>query len=287
MKQIAVVMLLLAGLNLAACRAAEPTAAPAVRTVPLTGVAPRRRPPCMPAGTGVPRRLGAGTAPVSCLPARFSPRRLPPKRRRSVPCLPVRRRSVRCPPPRRRPPRLPPPQLKPQPRCCGGWAATTDAEDARFSEVGGLAAWDDLVYVADAYGGVFMFDLAGEYRGVISAGEIVYITDVKVGPAGDVYIADSGAAPDHPVQRGSRPAGRVRRLRSRRRRVRVERPGRAWPWARTARCLRWIPTWTAVASPSCGCRSSARRASSCAAFRGSPAWIRSEWPPARMAPCSS
>ncbi len=66
-----------------------------------------------------------------------------------------------------------------------------DAEDARFSEVGGLAAGDELLYVADAYGGVFMFDLAGEYQGVISAGEIGYITDVAVGPEGEIYIADA------------------------------------------------------------------------------------------------
>lgn len=67
----------------------------------------------------------------------------------------------------------------------------TDAEDARFSEVGGLAAGRDRLYVADAYGGVLMFDLAGEYQGVISAGEVGYITDVAVGPEGEVYIADA------------------------------------------------------------------------------------------------
>jgi len=67
----------------------------------------------------------------------------------------------------------------------------TDAQDARFSEVSGLAVGRDLLYVADAYGGVFMFDLAGDYQGVISAGEIGYITDVAVGPEGEVYIADA------------------------------------------------------------------------------------------------
>ena len=66
-----------------------------------------------------------------------------------------------------------------------------DAEDALFSDLSGLDVAGDRVYVADRYGGVRVFDLAGEYQGLISAGEIGYITDVKVGPDGTVYIADA------------------------------------------------------------------------------------------------
>jgi DNA-binding beta-propeller fold protein YncE len=66
-----------------------------------------------------------------------------------------------------------------------------DAEDALFSDLSGLDVAGDRVYVADRYGGVRVFDLAGEYQGLISAGEIGYITDVKAGTGGTVYIADA------------------------------------------------------------------------------------------------
>ena len=65
-----------------------------------------------------------------------------------------------------------------------------DAEDAPFTDLGGLDVAGERVYVADRFGGVRIFDLAGEYQGLISAGEIGYITDVKAGPDGTVYIAD-------------------------------------------------------------------------------------------------
>ncbi len=74
----------------------------------------------------------------------------------------------------------------------GGATGTEDTEGPQFTELGGLAVGNGLLYVADAYGGVFTFDMAGGYEGVISAGEIMYITDVAVGPAGEVYIADAG-----------------------------------------------------------------------------------------------
>ncbi len=66
-----------------------------------------------------------------------------------------------------------------------------DAEDAPFTDLGGLHVAGDRVYVADRLGGVRVFDLAGEYQGLISAGEIGYLTDVKAGPDGTVYIADA------------------------------------------------------------------------------------------------
>ena len=66
-----------------------------------------------------------------------------------------------------------------------------NAEDALFSDLGGLDVAGERVYVADRFGGVRVFDLAGEYQGLISAGEIGYITDVKAGPDGTVYIADA------------------------------------------------------------------------------------------------
>lgn len=66
-----------------------------------------------------------------------------------------------------------------------------DTEDARFTELGGLDVYQDRVYAADAYGGVYMYDLNGGAQGIISAGEIGYVIDVKVGPDGTVYIADA------------------------------------------------------------------------------------------------
>ena len=66
-----------------------------------------------------------------------------------------------------------------------------DAEDAPFTDLGGLDVAGERVYVADRFGGVRIYDLAGEYQGLISAGEIGYITDVKAGPDGTVYIADA------------------------------------------------------------------------------------------------
>lgn len=74
----------------------------------------------------------------------------------------------------------------------GGATGAADAGGPQFTGLGGLAVGNGLLYVADAYGGVFAFDMAGGYQGVISAGEIMYITDVAVGPAGEVYIADAG-----------------------------------------------------------------------------------------------
>ncbi len=65
------------------------------------------------------------------------------------------------------------------------------AADNPFSGLGGLDAAGERVYVADRLGGVYIYDLDGAYQGVISAGEIGYLTDVKVGPDGTVYIADA------------------------------------------------------------------------------------------------
>ena len=65
------------------------------------------------------------------------------------------------------------------------------SEDAPFTDLGGLDVAGERVYVADRFGGVRIYDLAGEYQGLISAGEIGYITDVKAGPDGTVYIADA------------------------------------------------------------------------------------------------
>jgi DNA-binding beta-propeller fold protein YncE len=66
-----------------------------------------------------------------------------------------------------------------------------NAENALLTDLGGLDVAGERVYVADRFGGVRIFDLAGEYQGLISAGEIGYITDVKAGPDGTVYIADA------------------------------------------------------------------------------------------------
>ncbi len=74
----------------------------------------------------------------------------------------------------------------------GGATGVADTGGPQFTGLGGLAVGNGLLYVADAYGGVFAFDMAGGYQGVISAGEIMYITDVAVGPAGEVFIADAG-----------------------------------------------------------------------------------------------
>jgi tripartite motif-containing protein 71 len=66
-----------------------------------------------------------------------------------------------------------------------------DVEDAPFTDLGGLDVAGERVYVADRFGGVRIYDLDGDYQGLISGGEIGYLTDVKVGPDGTVYIADA------------------------------------------------------------------------------------------------
>jgi DNA-binding beta-propeller fold protein YncE len=66
-----------------------------------------------------------------------------------------------------------------------------DVADAPFTDLGGLDVAGERVYVADRFGGVRIYNLDGEYQGLISAGEIGYITDVKAGPDGTVYIADA------------------------------------------------------------------------------------------------
>ncbi len=57
---------------------------------------------------------------------------------------------------------------------------------------GGMDATDTAVYVADAYNGAFIFDFEGNFQGQIGLGEVGYVVDVAVGPAGEVYIADAG-----------------------------------------------------------------------------------------------
>ncbi len=61
-----------------------------------------------------------------------------------------------------------------------------------FSTFGGMDASDTVVYVADAYNGALMFDFAGKFQGILGLGEVGYVADVAVGPAGEVYIADMG-----------------------------------------------------------------------------------------------
>jgi hypothetical protein len=61
-----------------------------------------------------------------------------------------------------------------------------------FTIVGGMDATDAALYIADAYNGVYVYDLEGNYQGQLAQGEIGYVADVKVGPSGEVYMADLG-----------------------------------------------------------------------------------------------
>ncbi len=71
--------------------------------------------------------------------------------------------------------------------------STSDAlTDLSFTTFGGIDATDTAVYVADAYNGVYVFDLEGNYQGQLAQGEIGYVVDVKVGPTGNVYLAEAG-----------------------------------------------------------------------------------------------
>ncbi len=71
--------------------------------------------------------------------------------------------------------------------------STSDAlADLSFTTFGGIDATDTAVYVADAYNGVYVFDLEGNYQGQLAQGEIGYVVDVKVGPTGNVYLAEAG-----------------------------------------------------------------------------------------------
>lgn len=60
-----------------------------------------------------------------------------------------------------------------------------------LSTLGGLDTDGAHVYVAAAYQGAVVFDFEGRELGVLAPGEIGYIVDVKVGPQGNVYIADN------------------------------------------------------------------------------------------------
>lgn len=59
-----------------------------------------------------------------------------------------------------------------------------------FTVLGGLDIDGERVYVADAYRGALVFDLEGHHLDTLSPGEIGYVVDVKVGPAGIIYLAD-------------------------------------------------------------------------------------------------
>ncbi len=152
-------------------------------------------PPTAPAPAAAIATLPATTAPISPLPSATAPISPLPSATAPISALPAP-----AGPDGALPAPAGPDGALPEPAAAsatvlwrlGGTADAADTEGPQFTELGGLAVGNGLLYVADAYGGVFTFDMAGGYEGVISAGEIMYITDVAVGPAGEVYIADAG-----------------------------------------------------------------------------------------------
>jgi len=70
-------------------------------------------------------------------------------------------------------------------------AAGDGADGLAFTEVNGLDTAEALLLVADAYGGVYGFDTEGALVLLASPGEIGYVVDVKAGPGGRFYMADS------------------------------------------------------------------------------------------------
>ena len=170
---------LLAGLGLAACSGGEPAAAPATvqSSTAVVRATDRAQPSPPPAAMEEISPLPTGATHVSPLPVSPLPAPAPEPATAAGNAAPA--------------PTVPLIASESPAQVLWRLGGAKDAEDARFSEVGGLAVGGDVLYVADAYGGVFMFDLAGETQGVISAGEIGYLTDVKVGPDGKVYVADA------------------------------------------------------------------------------------------------
>jgi len=71
-------------------------------------------------------------------------------------------------------------------------STSPELTELSFSTLGGIDATETAVYIADAYNGVYFFDLEGNYQGQLAQGEIGYVADVKVGPDGDVYMAEIG-----------------------------------------------------------------------------------------------
>jgi hypothetical protein len=71
-------------------------------------------------------------------------------------------------------------------------STSPELADLSFTTFGGMDATDTNVYIADAYNGVYIFDLEGVYQGQLAQGEIGYVADVKAGPGGEVYMADLG-----------------------------------------------------------------------------------------------
>jgi DNA-binding beta-propeller fold protein YncE len=90
------------------------------------------------------------------------------------------------------PPSVAPPSVAPvphEPASAGVlWRA---GGEGVFSTLGGLDTDGTHVFVAAAYQGILVFDLKGDALGEISPGEIGYVVDVKVGPQGTLYMADS------------------------------------------------------------------------------------------------
>jgi DNA-binding beta-propeller fold protein YncE len=72
------------------------------------------------------------------------------------------------------------------------WRLTSAADDdLPFTTVTGLDATATLLLVADAYGGIYGFDMEGALALLASPGEIGYVSDVAAGPDGRLYMADS------------------------------------------------------------------------------------------------
>lgn len=71
-------------------------------------------------------------------------------------------------------------------------STSPELAELSFTTLGGMDATATAVYIADAYTGAYIFDLEGNYQGQLSQGEIGYVVDVKVGPGGDVYMAEIG-----------------------------------------------------------------------------------------------
>lgn len=74
-----------------------------------------------------------------------------------------------------------------------GWRleAPSPNDGMQFSEVTGMDATAALLLVADAYGGIYGFDLDGSLALLASPGEIGYVSDVAAGPDGRLTMADS------------------------------------------------------------------------------------------------
>ncbi len=74
------------------------------------------------------------------------------------------------------------------------WMVDEDSSGMEFGTFGDIAVSDDgRIFVPDNGNGILVFDLNGKYLETFEHDDFVNPTDVKIGPDGNLYVADWGA----------------------------------------------------------------------------------------------